>query len=183
VSVGGFIKDTGSTLVALAGLGVAYVNSRQPGREARHHARVETLYQDMLDTLQHRLNVVMKQAGIGEIGSLPMRDPEAYQVTRARIRLYASGPVTESWDKVHLQLTALELGQAQSQLKLTMLHMNSVEAAIGELAELMRRDLGVPDMPLRTRTWSWVRRGWYFVSFGQRRAIKAMRSRQSENQE
>lgn len=181
MNVGDFIKDTGSTLVALAGLGVAYVNSRQPGREARHHARVETLYQDMLDTLQHRLNVLMKQARIGEIGSLPVRDPKSYQVTRARIRLYASGPVTESWDKVHLQLKALELEQPEGQLKFTMLNVMAVEAAIGELAELMRRDLGVPDVPLRTRIWLRVRRGFWVVSGGRRREVKALRAAESQN--
>jgi hypothetical protein len=182
MGVGEFIKDVGGTLVALAGLGVAYANSRQPGREARHHARVETLYQDMLDTLQHRLNVLMEQAGIGEIGSLPVRDPNSYQVTRARIRLYASGPVTESWDKVHLQLKALELGQPEGQLKITMLHLNATEAMIGELAELMRRDLGVPDAPRWSRAWSSIRYGWYVVGGGRRREIKALRTNRSDGQ-
>jgi len=181
MNAGDFIKDAGSTLVALAGLGVAYVNSRQPAREARHHARVETLYQDMLDTLQHRLNVLMEQAGIDEIGSLPVRDPKSYQVTRARIRLYASGPVTESWDKAHLQLKALELGQSKDQLKVTMLNVMAVESAIGELAELMRRDLGVPDVRLRTRIWLRARRAYWVISGGRRREIKALRSAKSEN--
>lgn len=181
MSAGEFVKDAGPSLVALAGLGVAYANSRQPGREARHHARVETLYQDMLDTLQDRYNQAMERSGIGEIGSLPVRDPSTYQVTRARIRLYASGSVTEAWDRAHHQLLALELDHQEGRMKATMLQLGAVEAMIGDLAELMRRDLGVPDVPLRTRIWERVSYRLWLVTGGRRRQIKDLRSSANED--
>ncbi|WP_432891676.1 hypothetical protein ACQPYH_15255 [Kribbella sp. CA-245084] len=182
MSVGEFVKDVGPIAIGLGGLFVAYANSRQPGREARHHARVETLYQDMLDTLQHRFNEVRERAGLGEAYALPARDPSTYQVTRARIRLYASGPITASWDKVHSQLTTVEIDQAEGQLEVTMLHLHAIESRIAELAELMRRDLGVPGVPLWTQAWSQVRSSWYVVGGGRRRGIRAARSKHNEGE-
>lgn len=179
MSAGQFIKDVGPFAVALGSLYVAYANSRQLGREARHHARVETLYQDMLDTLQRRFDEIRKRAGIREVNALPVRDPSTdHLVTRARIRLYASGPITASWDEVHSQLTSLEMGQTDDQLKVTMLHLLAVESSVGELAELMRRDLGVPDASRWSRTWSWVGNRARVVR-DRRRLINA-RSKQSE---
>lgn len=134
----------------------------------------------MLETLQHRFNEVRERAGLGEPYALSARDPSTYQVTRARIRLYASGSITASWDRVHRELTILEIDQAEGDLQVTDLHLHAVESKIAELAELMRRDLGVPEVPLWTRTGSRVRYGWYLVGGGRRREIKALRSNRSE---
>lgn len=146
-AVAEFVKDVGPIAIGIGGLAVAYANSRQPGREARHHARVETLYQDMLDLLEFRVETGRRAHSIGEIDPLPIPEPEAFKVTSARLQLYATPAVRAAWAKVYLMSGEFEVGPqdvGRPRMNESLEKLWRVERAIETLAERMRADLGVP---------------------------------------
>ncbi|MFF0268508.1 hypothetical protein [Kribbella sp. NPDC004536] len=91
------VKEAGPYVVALAGMGAGYFGGRSTGRESRHHARVEALYQDMLDDLAYRSRVVFDAAGIVVYGA-EAAGPEVAPVSQSRVRLYASPSVSDGWN-------------------------------------------------------------------------------------
>lgn len=141
-----FVKDAGPIAIGIGGLAVAYANSRQPGREARHHARVETLYQDMLDLLEFRIQNGMRAHSIGEIDPLPNPVPEAYKVTSARLRLYATPAVRDAWGQAYTLSGAYESAPeiAGKPSVVAMQELFAIERAVNDLVDRMRADLGVP---------------------------------------
>lgn len=161
-AVADFVKDAGPIAIGIGGLLVAYANSRQPGREARHHARVETLYQDMLNLLEHRFNNGKRSHGIGEIDPLPTPAPEAFMVTSARLTLYASPAVREAWAQAYTLTGAFERASSPDDdpsfakgawggMDARFQQLFSVDKAIEQLADRMRADLGVPRASLLMR--------------------------------
>jgi hypothetical protein len=90
------VKEGGPYVVALVGMAAGYFGGRGTGRESRHHARVEALYQDMLDDLAYQSRRVHDAVGVEILGQGPP-GPEVLPVSDSRIRLYASPSVSEAW--------------------------------------------------------------------------------------
>jgi hypothetical protein len=155
-----FVKDVGPIVIGIGGLVVAFANSRQPGREARHHARVENLYQDMLNLLEFRIENGMRAHSIGEIDRLPIPVPEAHKVTSARLRLYATPDVRAAWGRAYMLSGVFEAGPdtlpgGEPRMLSSMQELWALERVVDELVDRMRADLGVPKAPivLRARWW------------------------------
>ncbi|MFK4086959.1 hypothetical protein ACI2LF_22815 [Kribbella sp. NPDC020789] len=144
------IKEGGPYVVALAGMAAGYFGGRRTGRESRHHARVEALYQDMLDDLSCQSRRVHRVLGVDEFGVGPP-GPEVQPVSESRVRLSASPPVSEAWGGALFALHALELlGDDDSGDRATDLLFRYRTAEDAMLAA-MRDDLGVPKGPIWRR--------------------------------
>ncbi|GAA3138563.1 hypothetical protein GCM10010530_68410 [Kribbella aluminosa] len=154
-SVVGVIKEAGPYVVALVGMGAGYFGGRGTGRESRHHARVEALYQDMLDDLTYRSQVVHETIGVVVWGAQPVS--EVPPVNHSRIQLYASPVVWDSWTDVENVLEELRLAgrQEEHQLRLLSAFSNAKQRLLGA----MRTDLGVPKGTVIWRAGDRVSRG------------------------
>lgn len=146
-SVASIVKEAGPYVVAVAGMAAGYFGAKFTGRETRHHARGEALYQDMVDDLLRRRQEIVKAI----LEEIP--DPIAgLTVARSRILLYASPLVREAWDhSVQLQDAAAlfvchEHGIWDDRAKDRLAAYDEAET---ELLQLMRSDLGVPEMSIR----------------------------------
>ena len=138
---------------ALAGISIAgaFWTTRRTGREGRHHARVEALYQDILDSFEARFVSLQKTLGRSAyLIETPVRPADSYQLTFSRIRLYASPEVLDQWEKTTTLLTTLEVeaepvaDQPSPDGDYLRELTEQYHRANWELAEQMRRDLGVP---------------------------------------
>jgi hypothetical protein len=149
-SVVSVIKEAGPYVVALAGMAAGYFGGRRTGRESRHHARVEALYQDMLDDHAYQSRRVHDAVGVEIFGQGPP-GPEVLPVSDSRIRLYASPSVSEAWGDALFTLQVLSaegkdgLGDRATQ------ELFKSYAAEKALLAAMRDDLGVPKGPLLQR--------------------------------
>jgi signal transduction histidine kinase len=143
----GIIKEAGPYVVAVAGMAAGYFGARFTGRETRHHARVEALYQDMLDDLLRR------RQEIAEAILAETPDPIAgLTVARSRILLYASPLVREAWDhSVQLQDAAALFVHHEHGIwdHRATDRLAAYDEAETELLQFMRSDLGVPEMSIR----------------------------------
>ncbi|WP_433015652.1 hypothetical protein [Kribbella sp. CA-294648] len=137
------IKEGGPYVVALVGMAAGYFGGRGTGRESRHHARVEALYQDMLDEYAYRSRRIHDAVGIEVFGAGPP-GPEVPPVSDSRIRLYASPSVSEAWGDALFFLHVLDLEGKDSLGDRATQAMFKCHTAEHTLLAAMRGDLGVP---------------------------------------
>lgn len=143
------VKAAGPVLVGLGGLYVAYGSGIRPGREARHHARVEQLYLEMLDAL------LAERKDVFGTFSKDKRQPGEEVVTgdlfrplTSRIDLYAGPAVRDAWERSRQPLDELSLrlfvepGEVDGQTAGNLLYRH--EQARDALVRAMQVDLGVP---------------------------------------
>ncbi|WP_328991487.1 hypothetical protein OG394_34950 [Kribbella sp. NBC_01245] len=144
ISAAGPYVLAGGTLIG------AYLSTRKTGRESRHTARVEQLYQDMLDYLEHRyIKLQERQGRRAYLAPIPTRALADEALSISRIRLYATPAILERWSNVNIMLSTLELEghmplYGDEPTPYDFAYDASYRRAVGDLAELMRRDIGVP---------------------------------------
>ncbi|WP_344128308.1 hypothetical protein, partial [Luedemannella flava] len=96
------IKEAGPYVVGLAGLAFGFANARLPGREARHHARVEGLYPEMLDALdqlvRHTVTFLAPGGPVRLDPDMQVPNPKLVDAISARVEIFASRPVREAWN-------------------------------------------------------------------------------------
>ncbi|MFC6156981.1 hypothetical protein [Kribbella jiaozuonensis] len=137
------IEETGPYVVALAGMAAGYFGGRNTGRESRHHARVEALYQDMLEDLACQSRKALDAAGIEVFGAGPP-GPEVPSVSRSRVQLYASPAVSAAWDDAWFYLSVLDLERKAGDQDRVIQATFKWHAAERAVLSAMRDDLGVP---------------------------------------
>jgi hypothetical protein len=139
--------QTSAIVLGVAGIYATYRSGASHGREARHHARVEQLYQEMLTTASDEYGSALRAAGFVDVQESDFEDTGNRRTSdlERRIDLFASPNVSDAWGDLsdsldnlwlleHLQKTIdIELADAVKQHS----------TARAELIEQMRIDLGV----------------------------------------
>jgi hypothetical protein len=155
------IKEAGPYVVGLAGLAFGVANARLPGREARHHARVESLYPEMLDALdqlvRHTVTFLVPTGPIRVDPDMPVPDPKLAEKISARVEIFASLPVREAWSAAIQPVLEVRLRRSSPPDLLAELDgpdtrptqvearlWETYEAARMKLVEEIRRGLAVP---------------------------------------
>lgn len=149
-------KVLGPSVVALGGIYGTYRSGRGQNRVSRHHARIEPLYADMLDSLHQRATEHLEFAAAlvgqreltaaGEPGEWPqVHDSRDLDI---KVRLFAHKHVQAIWYEALGELVGasepLVLGAERGEVPdgAQLMHVFSVHRE--RLANAMRKDLGVP---------------------------------------
>lgn len=157
------VKAAGPWVVAGISVVGSFWASRRTGREGRHHARVEAVYQDMLDNLEDRYIKYRQKQGLrAYIVSVPNAFKQEQTLTISQIQLYASPAVERLWAEANNALSALEMEDLSALVtsnveEWRMQNDMSFTRARAKLQDAMRSDLGVPGH--RRDQW---RRWWYY---------------------
>lgn len=150
-SVASIIKEAGPFVVALAGMGAAFFTSRNTGRESRHHVRVEALYQEILENLEARRDLMLDRSQQSTLSLSDDGAPKPYEGFTPRVRLYASPEVEAAWIEVLMLLRTIERADATSREAM----FGPFLAADDSLRFAMRADLGVPRQSVRSVFREW----------------------------
>jgi hypothetical protein len=162
----GLVQAAGPILIGLGGLIVAYRAGIRPGREARHHARAELLYLDMLDALSAdrdeisawltRLNPVDNRSDAPDDPQEANPDSSHADQLAARVELFAALNVAITFQQACWPLDQLRghlSGKSTSQVDSDEWHrelnfgaelIGKYEAARSELLLAMKQDLEIP---------------------------------------
>jgi hypothetical protein len=134
------VREAGPYVLGLAGIYATYRSGVRHGREARHHARVEKLYIEMLESLDDQLDSI--------VGVAPAGDAQAPHKLTPQIWLYAPRNVQVVWEEalgetkraVRTWAMAKERGEQPSKREM----MEAYNRSKWLLARAMSADLGVP---------------------------------------
>jgi hypothetical protein len=140
------VKEAGPYVLGLAGIYATYRSGSSHGREARHHARVEKLYVEMLHSLDSHLR---RTIGIANADDAP---PPAMMTVQ--VRLYAPRNIQVLWHEALLRhrraeeawLLAKEQGEQPDGRGLR----TAYDISEQQLVRAMSADLGVPTRLTRT---------------------------------
>ena len=133
------VKTSAPLAGTLLAAGLGYLGGLRSSREGRHHARVEQLYLDMLDSLESELTQML--TGEGEAwGSNPHRLDN-------RVRLFAPKSVRQVWREALARnaaaqeawMMARHHGEVQDGGPLS----HAYDTSLDHLAHAMAADLGV----------------------------------------
>ncbi|MEU4190753.1 hypothetical protein AB0E69_02550 [Kribbella sp. NPDC026611] len=144
------VKEAGPYVVGVAGLWFGFANARLPGREARHHARVETLYPEMLDALdqlvRHTVTYLALTHPVRVDPDMPVPDPKLVEKLASRIEIFASRPVREKWNAalqpvLEVRLRKTSPSELLAELDGSDTRPTQVEARLWETFEVARTKL------------------------------------------
>jgi hypothetical protein len=165
-------KVLGPSVVALGGIYGTYRSGRGQNRVSRHHARIEPLYAEMLDSLHQRATEHLEFASalLGQrVLTAAGEQSEWPQVHDSRdldikVRLFAHKCVQAIWYEALRDLVdasePLVLGAGRGEVPDGAKLMKVFSVHRERLANAMRKDLGVPahrPKTLRARLTPWRR--------------------------
>src|SRR6266545_4897355 len=139
------VKEAGPYVLGLAGMYATYRSGSRQDRDARHNARVETLYLEMRNAYNYQLRMYIR--------FLSDEDPSQTEGTSPaeladRIELFAHPKVQSAW---HMALKRLgERASAADDTPGVNTHLHSADLwliyqeRLEALATEMRTDLGIP---------------------------------------
>lgn len=139
------VKEAGPYVLGLAGMYAAYRSGTRQDRSARHNARVEALYLDMLNAYSHQLRTYVRYLNGEERRRIEGACPADLT---ARVELFAHPQVLSAWDTALYRLgervdAAADMPEAAPHLHrsdLWLIYRECLEA----LTIKMRADLGIP---------------------------------------